>query len=66
MSKKSGIVKFFNETKGFGFITDNESSKDVFVHKSATKEQLYENDKVEYDIETGDRGQYAVDVVVVN
>ena len=58
-----GTVKFFNENKGFGFIT-GEDEKDVFVHMSALEEgvTLYENDSVTFDVEEGDRGLKAVNV----
>ena len=51
----TGEVKFFNDTKGFGFITPDAGGKDVFVHRTGTKEDLYEGDKVEYDLEQTDR-----------
>ncbi len=58
----SGTVKFFNTEKGFGFITPDEGGKDVFVHKSGTRDQLYENDKVTYDVEETPKGLSAVNV----
>jgi cold shock protein len=58
-----GTVKFFNDMKGFGFITA-EDGKEVFVHKSALDEgvTLQENDTVTFDVEQGDRGPKAVNV----
>ena len=58
----TGIVKFFNSTKGFGFITpDDGGGKDAFVHISAVERSglggLNENDKVSYDLETGRDGK---------
>jgi CspA family cold shock protein len=58
----TGEVKFFNDTKGFGFITPDTGGKDVFVHRTGTKEDLYEGDKVEYDLEQTDRGPSAINV----
>jgi CspA family cold shock protein len=56
-----GTVKFFNTTKGFGFISPDGGGKDAFVHISAVQrsglESLYENDKVEYDLESGRDGK---------
>ena len=60
MSK--GTVKFFNETKGFGFIKDDESQKEYFVHSSGLKERITENDKVTFDVEMGKKGLNAVNV----
>ena len=59
----NGTVKFFNEMKGFGFITA-EDGQEVFVHQSALEEgtRLHENDSVTFDIEEGDRGPKAVNV----
>ena len=58
-----GTVKFFNESKGFGFIAA-EDGKEIFVHMSALEEgvTLYENDAVTFDVEEGDRGPKAVNV----
>lgn len=58
---KKGKVKFFNETKGFGFIVE-ENGQDIFVHVSGLKEDIRENDIVEYETEQGKRGMNAVNV----
>ena len=60
-----GTVKFFNETKGFGFIVPADGSEDVFVHSSGLIDQIRENDKVEYEVERGTKGLNAVNVKVV-
>jgi CspA family cold shock protein len=60
-----GTVKFFNETKGFGFIVPTDGSEDVFVHSSGLIDQIRENDKVEYEVERGKKGLNAVNVKVV-
>lgn len=59
-----GTVKFFDTTKGFGFITSDDDGKDYFVHQSALGEGivLRENDVVSFDVEEGDRGPKAVNV----
>lgn len=61
MSTINGTVKFFNTTKGFGFITPDNGGKDHFVHISAVQragiDGLYENDKVSYDVEAGRDGR---------
>jgi CspA family cold shock protein len=61
-----GIVKFFNETKGFGFIRPTDSSEDIFVHSSGLIDKIRENDKVEFEQERGKRGMNAVKVRTVN
>jgi len=61
-----GTVKFFNETKGFGFITPSNSSEDIFVHTSGLVDQIRENDQVEYDEERGKKGMNAVNVKLLN
>jgi CspA family cold shock protein len=59
----TGKVKFFNETKGFGFITPDDGGKDLFVHISAIEQgQLNENDSVEFEIGEGQKGPCAVQV----
>lgn len=60
-----GTVKFFNETKGFGFIVPVDGSEDVFVHSTGLIDQIRENDKVEYEVERGKKGLNAVNVKVV-
>jgi CspA family cold shock protein len=57
-----GTVKFFNDAKGFGFITPDDGGKDVFVHKSGLVHQIDEGDKVSFEIEEGKKGLNAVDV----
>jgi CspA family cold shock protein len=59
---KKGTVKFYNESKGFGFIKDNESSKEYFVHSSGLKDNIGENDEVTFDLEEGKKGLNAVNV----
>ncbi len=60
-----GTVKFFNNAKGFGFITPDDGSKDVFVHKNDITEPISEGDKVSYDVEESPKGLNAVGVKVV-
>ncbi len=57
-----GTVKFFNDSKGFGFITDSESSKEYFVHSSGCKDNIREEDEVTFDLEQGKKGLNAVNV----
>ena len=61
-----GTVKFFNETKGFGFITPSDSNTDIFVHTSGLIDQIRENDEVEYTEERGKKGMNAVNVTLLN
>ena len=70
MSQMTGIVKFFNPTKGYGFIAPQDGSKDVFVHISAVERagigNLNENQKVGFDLERGQNGKVsAVNLKVV-
>lgn len=62
---QEGIVKFFNETKGFGFITPTDGSSDIFVHVSGLKEDIKEGDKVTYEVGEGRKGTAAINVQVV-
>ncbi|MBI9060798.1 MAG: cold shock domain-containing protein [Marinilabiliaceae bacterium] len=57
-----GIVKFFNETKGFGFIKDEETSKEYFVHVTGLIDEIKENDEVVYELQEGRKGLNAVNV----
>jgi len=59
---QEGTVKFFNETKGFGFISQTNGNEDVFVHNSGLLENVRENDEVTFDIERGQKGLMAVNV----
>ena len=61
-----GTVKFFNESKGYGFIVDEETGKDIFVHASGIKaEELREGDRVSYEEEEGRKGKVAAQVAVL-
>lgn len=57
-----GTVKFFNESKGFGFIKDAETSEEYFVHATGLKDPISENDEVTFNLEQGRKGLNAVDV----
>lgn len=60
-----GTVKFFNVTKGFGFIKDDDSQKEYFVHSSGLQDIITENDNVTFDLESGKKGLNAVNVKLV-
>ena len=62
---QEGTVKFFNNTKGFGFITSAETNEDIFVHMSGLIDDIMENDKVKFDTEQGKKGLNAVNVEVI-
>ena len=57
-----GTVKFFNESKGFGFIKDGASDKEYFVHVSGLNDEVRENDEVTFDLQDGKKGLNAVNV----
>lgn len=59
---QEGTIKFFNETKGFGFIAQTNGDEDVFVHNSGLLEDVRESDEVTFDIERGQKGLMAVNV----
>ena len=59
---KKGTVKFFNETKGFGFITEEGGSQDYFVHSSGLSERVADGDQVEFELEEDPKGKRAVNV----
>ncbi|WP_317898489.1 cold-shock protein [Aurantibacillus circumpalustris] len=58
---KNGVVKFFNEAKGFGFIKE-EGGQDIFVHATGLQEDIRENDNVVFEIQEGKKGLNAVNV----
>ena len=57
-----GTVKFFNESKGFGFIKDDNSNTEYFVHVSGLVDEVRENDKVTYELQEGRKGLNAINV----
>ena len=59
---KEGTVKFFNNAKGFGFITIKDTQEDVFVHTSNLIDQIKDNDNVTFDVEKGEKGLNALKV----
>lgn len=61
-----GTVKFFNDAKGFGFITEDGSSKEHFVHISGLIDEIREGDVVEFELQEGKKGMNAVNVRVVS
>ncbi len=64
-SMQEGTVKFFNEEKGFGFITPKNGGSEIFVHASGLSESIRENDEVRYEVADGKKGPNAVNVVVI-
>jgi CspA family cold shock protein len=61
----NGTVKFFNDSKGFGFITEDGSNKEHFVHVSGLIDEIREGDNVEFELTEGKKGLNAVNVKVV-
>ena len=62
---QEGTVKFFNGTKGFGFITPAHGGQDIFGHVSGLYDEIRENDKVSFEVENGKKGLNAVNVKVI-
>jgi CspA family cold shock protein len=62
---KTGKVKFFNESKGFGFIKEDESEKEFFVHATGLIDKINEDDDVTFELVEGNKGLNAVDVKLV-
>lgn len=62
---QEGVVKFFNESKGFGFISPDSGEKDVFVHSSGLMDHIRDNDRVSFEVENGKKGLNAVNVKVI-
>lgn len=61
-TKFQGTVKFFNETKGFGFIRHDESNKETFVHVNGLIHEIQADDRVEFELQEGRKGMNAVNV----
>ena len=62
---KEGTVKFFNNQKGFGFISQDDTRTDVFVHSTGLIDTIRENDKVSFEVENGKKGLNAINVKVI-
>ena len=62
---KKGTIKFFNESKGFGFVTEEGSNTDYFVHISGLIDEVREGDTVEFELKEGKKGMNAVNVKVI-
>ena len=65
LTMNKGTVKFFNETKGFGFIKEEGNNNEHFVHVSGLIDEIKENDQVEFELKEGKKGLNAVNVKVV-
>ena len=63
--KLTGTIKFFNAAKGFGFIRHDNASDETFVHVSGLRDQVQENDRVEFETQQGKKGLNAVNVRVL-
>lgn len=66
MSELKGSVKFYNSVKGFGFLIENETGKEYFVHATALQDTISENDEVSFDLTEGKKGLNAINVKVIN
>ena len=62
---KSGTVKFYNEAKGFGFITEEDSGEDYFVHATGLVDEIHQGDKVSFELTRGKKGMNAINVKVI-
>jgi CspA family cold shock protein len=62
---EQGTVKFFNDAKGFGFIVDDSSKQEYFVHVSGLVDEIREGDNVEFELKEGKKGLNAVNVKVL-
>ncbi|MCC8426499.1 cold-shock protein [Mucilaginibacter sp. UR6-11] len=63
--QKEGTVKFFNDQKGFGFISQNDNRNEIFVHVTGLIDEIRENDQVAYDVQEGKKGLNAINVKVI-
>ncbi|TVZ51310.1 cold-shock protein [Dokdonia sp. Hel_I_53] len=61
-----GTVKFFNDTKGFGFINEEEANQEHFVHVTGLIDEIREGDAVEFELKEGKKGLNAVNVKVID
>ncbi|RUA12181.1 MAG: cold-shock protein [Flavobacteriia bacterium] len=61
----TGTVKFFNDTKGFGFIIEDDSKREYFVHVSGLIDEIHEGDNVEFELTEGKKGLNAINVKVI-
>jgi len=59
---KKGTVKFYNSTKGYGFISDIDTGEEIFVHTTGLKTEIHEGDQVTFDVTEGKKGLNAVNV----
>jgi cold shock CspA family protein len=62
---RKGVVTFFNDSKGYGFIKDLETQESIFVHINSVRDQIKESDKVTFEVQMSPKGPNAVDVKVV-
>ena len=62
LTMKQGTVKFFNQTKGFGFVKEEESQQEYFVHVTGLIDEIRENDKITFELKEGKKGLNAVNV----
>lgn len=63
---QEGKVKFFNNSKGYGFINSEESNEDIFVHASGLIDEIREDDRVQFEVEQGKKGLTAVNVELID
>lgn len=63
---QEGTVKFFNETKGFGFIKPDDGGAEVFVHATGLVDKITQDDRVSYEVQDGKKGKNAVNVRKIN
>ena len=65
MNELTGTVKFFDEVKGFGFLKQNETETEYFVHITNVIDKIYENDEVSFELADGKKGKMAINVRVI-
>ena len=65
-SNRRGVVSYFNDSKGFGFIVDDETQERIFTHVNSHADAIKENDHVTFRVERGQKGQNAVDVKLIS